>query len=77
MRQALCWVQETQQWMLFSKVVLISVKWLPRLTHYKLSVNGNYASHHHLEEQTFRFGCKLNAAKHTAPWVKMWTPQHC
>lgn len=29
---------------------LMSVKWLPPLTHYRHSVNDTYVSYHHLEE---------------------------
>lgn len=66
MWQALYWVLETQCWMVLLSGCLMSVKWLPPLTPYRHSVNDTYVSYHHLEEQTFRFGFKLNAAKHAS-----------
>lgn len=56
-----------------NKVVLISVKWLPPLRHYRLPVHGICVSHSHLEgEQTFRLGFKLNVAKLSPLGKKMW-----
>lgn len=60
--------------MVFDKVVLISVKWLPPLRPYRLPVNGICVSYSHLErEQTFRLGFKLNVAKPSPLGKKMWT----
>lgn len=46
------------------KVVLVSVKSLPPLTHCTDSVNGSCARYYHLERALSDFGFKLNAAKH-------------